>query len=87
MLVSAVPGVAAAAAAYADLNGEIETIKAQISSLSSAQTSLTSTVSTLSTSSTCLLSKVNIIKLSTYDKPPYVFKHLKFWFQFFTLAG
>ena len=58
LLVSAVPGVAAAAAAYADLNGEIETIKAQVKAISSAQTTLSSTVSTLSTSSTCILSKV-----------------------------
>ena len=58
MLVSAVPGLAAAGTAYADLNYRIEIMQAQINSLSSAQTTLSSTVSTLSTSSTCLLSKV-----------------------------
>ena len=58
MLVSAVPGLAAAGAAYADLNNQMELMQAQITALSSAQTTLSSTVSTLSTSSTCLLSKV-----------------------------
>ena len=58
MLVSAVPGVAAAAAAYADLNSQIATLSAKVSAISTAQTTLSSTVSTLSTSSTCLISKV-----------------------------
>ena len=58
MIISAIPGVAAAAAAYSEVNSRMENVKAQISALKSTQSSLTSTVSTLSTSSTCILSKV-----------------------------
>ena len=59
MIASAVPGVAAAGVAYADMSSQMSLISAQVTAIASAQTTLSSTVTTLSTSSTCLLSKVN----------------------------
>ena len=65
MLVSAVPGVAAAGIAYADMASEMRLLKAQFTSIvtsqrsiSSTVSSLTTTVSTLSSSASCLNSKV-----------------------------
>ena len=68
MVASAVPGVAAAGAAYADMSSQMDLMDAKFTALASAVTSITSTVSTLSTSSTCLLSKVCLLHMLTFQE-------------------
>ena len=65
MIVSAVPGVAAAGIAYAEMSSRMNLLDAQFTaivssqrSISSTVSSLTTTVSTLSSSASCLNSKV-----------------------------